>query len=223
MSRDECVNADWRTIGFEDGSNGAAPGRIGNHRKACASHNIVPDRDNYLAGYQEGNQLFCTFERGQREGQYGNRANDLCAIDTSYPAGYQEGQITYCTYDMGYQAGLNGEEYLRVCPSETEANFLAGYDFGTEVHRLSQEISEQEARLVEIVNFQKENDTLIEELRHEAVFNRELSAEERVEILADIKALDKSNEELEAEYEAIGIEISRLHRKRQRLINDQES
>lgn len=42
LSKDECVNADWRLIGYEDGSNGAGRVRIGQHRKACADHGVVP-------------------------------------------------------------------------------------------------------------------------------------------------------------------------------------
>lgn len=217
MSRDECVNADWRTIGFEDGANGNAPGRIGEHRKACASHDIVPNRDAYLAGYDEGNQTFCTFERGQREGQYGYRSNDLCAANTDYPAGYQDGLVTYCTYDLGYQEGLRGEEYLRVCPRESEMNFLAGYEFGTEVYNVSQAIIGLESEVEDIISVQAKNDVLIEELQHEIVFNTELNVPERLEIVADINSLNEANKDLEAEHVNRDIEIVSLQRELRRL------
>ncbi len=222
MSRDECVNADWRTIGFEDGANGRAPGRIGEHRKACASHNVVPDRDAYLSGHEEGNQTYCTFERGQRDGQYGSRTNDLCSTNTDYPAGYQEGLVTYCTFDVGYQAGLNGEEYLRVCPPETETDFLTGFELGIEIHHITQAIIDLESQVDLIISTLKENVTLIEDLQHEAVFNRDLTVAERVEILAEIKSLNEANEELEAELETFEIEISRLYHERSQLDNIEE-
>jgi len=217
MSRDECVNADWRTIGFEDGANGQAPGRIGDHRKACASHNVVPDRDAYLSGYQEGNQSYCTSERGQRDAQYGNRSNDLCSVNTDYPAGYQEGLASYCTFDVGYEAGLSGEEYLRVCPQEIEKDFLIGYELGSETYRISQAIIELESQVAHIIGLQTDNDRLIEELQHEAVFNRELKVAERVEILADIDSLKDTNEDLDAEHAALDVEIERLYHARRKL------
>jgi hypothetical protein len=217
MSRDECVNADWRTIGFEDGANGKPPGRIGDHRKACASHDIVPNRDTYLTGYDEGNQTFCTFERGQREGQYGYRSNDLCAANTDYPAGRQDGLVTYCTYNVGYQAGLSGEEYLRVCPRGSEMDFLAGYEFGTEVYNLSQAIIGLELQVEDIIGVQAKNDVLIEELQHEIVFNEELNVADRLEIIADIKSLNNANKDLESDHLTIDVEIAHLQRELWRL------
>ena len=222
LSRDECLNADWRTIGFEDGANGKAAGRIGAHRKACASHDVVPDRDAYLAGHQAGNSVFCTFDRGQQDGQYGNRTNGLCGNNTDYPEGYQQGLATYCTYEVGYQAGLNGEEYLRVCPIEIEDDFLMGYDLGFQTFLISDAISELASQVEHIINAQAANDQLIEELQRDAVFNRDLKATERVEMLAEIKSLNVANKDLEAERTAIEIELRGLQNDLARLNGNEQ-
>ena len=41
MSADECVTADWRTIGYEDGAAGREVSAISRHRKACAKHGVT--------------------------------------------------------------------------------------------------------------------------------------------------------------------------------------
>lgn len=43
MSKDECLNANWKTIGYEDGSLGRPETTIQAHRKACAKINVTPD------------------------------------------------------------------------------------------------------------------------------------------------------------------------------------
>ena len=43
MGKDECLVADWRTIGYEDGLHGYTADRIGAHRVACAKHQIAPN------------------------------------------------------------------------------------------------------------------------------------------------------------------------------------
>jgi hypothetical protein len=41
LGKEECLNADWFTIGFEDGARGYPASRIGDHREACAKHGVT--------------------------------------------------------------------------------------------------------------------------------------------------------------------------------------
>ena len=118
---------------------------------------------------------------------------------------------------MGYQAGLNGEEYLRVCPIEIEDDFLMGYDLGFQTFLISDAISELASQVEHIINEQAANDQLIEELQRDAVFNGDLKATERIEILAEIKSLNDANKDLEAERTAIEIELRGLQNDLARL------
>ena len=54
MSADECVTADWRTIGYEDGAKGREASAISRHRKACAKHGVTANFDAYEEGRHEG-------------------------------------------------------------------------------------------------------------------------------------------------------------------------
>jgi len=70
--------ADWRTIGFEDGSRGLLEQRIGDHRKACAEYGVTPDLALYRAGHAQGMISFCSPRNGFRRGQNGASYNDNC-------------------------------------------------------------------------------------------------------------------------------------------------
>lgn len=97
MSQDECLTADWRAIGFEDGTSGRPPSRIADHRKACAQHGVTPDLDRWSIGYDEGLERFCTPESGFSVGVSGGSHNGVCVgarADAFMPA-FLDGQRYY--------------------------------------------------------------------------------------------------------------------------------
>ena len=49
LDKDECRSADWYAIGLEDGARGRAIERLGDHRRACAKHNVAPNAERYVA------------------------------------------------------------------------------------------------------------------------------------------------------------------------------
>lgn len=78
MSGDECLTSDWRAIGYEDGSQGYASSRLGQHRKACAKHGVTPDFTAYQSGRDEGLREYCQPQRGFNLGVAGGRYNGVC-------------------------------------------------------------------------------------------------------------------------------------------------
>lgn len=78
MSEAECRMADWRAIGFEDGSWGRAASSFGGHRKACADHGVASSFDDYLAGHAQGLETFCRPENAARLGASGHRYSGIC-------------------------------------------------------------------------------------------------------------------------------------------------
>ena len=48
----------------------------------------------------------------------------------AYQAGRSEGLQSYCTAEKGYEVGYEGRRYGKVCPPETEPDFLQGYERG---------------------------------------------------------------------------------------------
>jgi len=98
MSEDECIAADWRVIGEQDGSEGYDPQqRFGNHVKACERAGVVPDQRQWNQGYQRGLFNFCTPERGLSHGQAGKVYNNVCPVDLErdFLSGYNLGREEY--------------------------------------------------------------------------------------------------------------------------------
>ncbi len=78
LGKDECLQADWQSIGYEDGARGFPGTRIGVHRKACAKHGVAPDLAAYESGRQKGLQEWCTPRNGYRIGLKGKQYNGVC-------------------------------------------------------------------------------------------------------------------------------------------------
>ena len=97
LGKDECLNADWRTIGYEDGTRGYSGSRIASHRKACAKHGVTPDLDKYEEGRLLGLREYCAPSNGYRLGARGNTYNGVCPPDLApaFSRAIQEGRKLY--------------------------------------------------------------------------------------------------------------------------------
>ena len=94
MGRDQCVAADWRTIGYEDGLHGFAADRIGAHRVACAKHQIAPDLAAYTEGRERGLREYCQPKNGFRAGLAGAGYANVCpdAAEPGFAHAYRSGR-----------------------------------------------------------------------------------------------------------------------------------
>jgi len=94
LSEEECLTADWRMIGYEDGVKGQSGAQIGQHREACADHGVTPDMDAYRQGREEGLRQYCQPENGYRMGARGASYGGICPSDTAdvFRAAYLEGK-----------------------------------------------------------------------------------------------------------------------------------
>ena len=94
MNKAECLNVDWRTVGYEDGVAGRSGDRIGEHRKACAKHGVTPDLNAYQSGREQGMREYCQPETGYQLGVNGYALKSYCPVDlkedfeSAYHAGY---------------------------------------------------------------------------------------------------------------------------------------
>lgn len=97
MSEEECLTADWRMIGYEDGVAGLSAARIGEHRKACAKHNLTPNMQAYRDGREEGLYEYCRPQNGFHLGQHGSAYTGVCPFDTeeNFIAAYSAGKEIY--------------------------------------------------------------------------------------------------------------------------------
>ena len=122
MGRDECVAADWRTIGYEDGLHGLPADRIGVHRAACAKHQITPNLAAYSEGRERGLREYCQPKNGFRAGVNGYAYANVCsgAAEAAFVDSYRYGrQIHDARTELrGTQARLRG---AREGVAQTEA------------------------------------------------------------------------------------------------------
>lgn len=97
MDKSQCVTADWRTIGFEDGVAGKAQSAIGQHRKDCAEYGVAPDLGAYRQGHAEGIVRFCTINNGFVVGRSGANYQNSCpaTLEAGFLTGFRDGQQLY--------------------------------------------------------------------------------------------------------------------------------
>ena len=106
IGRDECEVADWRTVGFEDGAQGALPDAIARYRRACAEHDVVPDLNAYMQGRSEGLQSYCTPGNGFNVGAQGAFYAGVCPpeMEADFLEAYSSGHRLYELESAAYEA-----------------------------------------------------------------------------------------------------------------------
>lgn len=100
LSRNQCVAGDWETVGYRDGAGGVASSRLLDHHDACVAHGVVPDRNAYLAGWQDGIAQYCQPANGFSLGQRGVAYGNVCPLrlNGAFRAAYQDGQRIYMAH-----------------------------------------------------------------------------------------------------------------------------
>ena len=101
LDKEECMVADWRLIGYQDGVAGKSAATVGNYRKDCAQHAVVPDLDAYQAGRAEGLQEYCKADNGYRLGRAGKGDATVCpsGLEDDFRAAYNAGRDIYIARD----------------------------------------------------------------------------------------------------------------------------
>ncbi len=95
MSKDECLYADWRAIGYEDGAAGLPVSAVSDRRATCARKaGITVDMAEYTAGRAQGLDLYCEPSRGFAVGSGGQTYHGVCSGpgEAEFSAAYQAGR-----------------------------------------------------------------------------------------------------------------------------------
>lgn len=95
MSAEECLTADWRAIGYEDGARGAPVSAVSGRRQTCANKaGVTVDMASYLDGRAEGLFEFCQPSNGYALGARGGAYNGVCNGPEEYDfiSAYQAGK-----------------------------------------------------------------------------------------------------------------------------------
>lgn len=78
LTKNECTNADWFSIGYSDGANGKEAGYFARHVKACEKHGVTPQQSPWKEGREDGLRVFCVPEQAYRIGRRGGGFPAVC-------------------------------------------------------------------------------------------------------------------------------------------------
>ncbi len=95
LNKDECKAADWKLIGYEDGTKGRVAARIAQHRKACAEYGVSPNLALYNQGRAQGLHEYCIAVTGYNLGLRGSAYKGICS-------GYNEAEFI-TAFKLGQQ------------------------------------------------------------------------------------------------------------------------
>lgn len=93
MSPEECRQANWEEVGYNDAIEGYPVSRSTDHREACADTGVSVDFDLYRHGHFLGLPYYCTRETGFETADHGGDFATQCQRQTfpDYVLGYSEG------------------------------------------------------------------------------------------------------------------------------------
>jgi len=113
LNKDECLVADWRLIGYQDGVVGKSSSVLGTYRKDCAEYAVVPDLDAYQAGRAEGLLVYCKADNGYRLGKSGRGYPAVCPthLEADFRAAYNQGREIYLARSAVKQTHTRIHEY----------------------------------------------------------------------------------------------------------------
>ncbi len=150
LDKSECENADWQIIGLEDGAEGKTPSYIGEHRSACAQHDITPDYSAYKTGYDAGLKQYCTATNGFLIGEEGNEYKGVCPPELEQPfiRGYNHGHEIY-----NVKSDIRSVEYSISSSHE-------------KIRKLKKKIREREKELIADETSKEHRSDLLDEIKH---------------------------------------------------------
>ena len=97
MTEEECLSADWREVGRNDGLYGQPGEKFEERAERCQKFGVVADFDAYAIGREAGLASYCTPLSGFEEGRSGRRYQNVCPLETErdFLAEYDLGRELY--------------------------------------------------------------------------------------------------------------------------------
>jgi uncharacterized protein DUF2799 len=161
MNEAECINADWKIIGIQDGSKGKLPAYIGEHQSACSQYNVTPILETYMEGHRIGVQQYCTDINGYNLGENGSTYNGVC------PANLEENFLI--AYNHGYEHYILNNQIEDVISSISNAEY--------EIDNIKNEVSELEEKLISDDTSKEQREILLQEIKEHQEIIRQLETE----------------------------------------------
>jgi len=97
MTPEECRQANWEEVGFNDAESGHEITRSADHREACAEAGVTVDFNAYREGYALGLPYYCTATQGFETADHGGGYASQCELAKfpDYADGFDQGVAVY--------------------------------------------------------------------------------------------------------------------------------
>ncbi len=151
-------------------------------------------------GYEDGARGYTTDKFGSHRKACAKHG--VTADFTAYQEGREEGLVEYCQPSRGYNLGANGGKYYGVCDIAMEEEFLDAYRVGSQLHVLRSNVNNANSRIYSKEAELKRTKEKIRAKQAELI-SEDVTTQDRVMLLADLKDLSEHTGELEAEIEEL--------------------
>lgn len=157
-------------------------------------------------GYEDGSRGYTTDKFGSRRKACAKHG--IKADFKAYQEGREEGLVEFCQPGRGYSLGVSGGTYHGVCDVAMEEEFLDAYRVGAQLHSLRSNVNGTSSRIYSKEAELKRTREKIRATEAELIGD-DVSTQDRVLLLADLKELSQRSGELEAEIEQLVAEKAR--------------
>lgn len=120
----------------------------------------------------------------------------------AWQVGREQGLIEYCQPLRGFQTGASGGNYNGVCSSDLEPDFMDAFRLGTELYDIRSNLSVINSRIAANARDIDEINSDVAEIESIIILD-ETSAEQRAQLLIDMRELSEIKGELELEAELL--------------------
>jgi hypothetical protein len=151
-------------------------------------------------GYEDGARGYTTDKFGSRRKACAKHG--VTADFRAYQAGRQEGLVEFCQPSRGYNLGASGGKYYGVCDVAMEEDFLDAYRVGSQLHTLRSNVNNASSSIYSKEAELKRTKEKIR-VKQAELISDDVTTEDRVMLLAELKDLSERTGELEAEIEKL--------------------
>jgi hypothetical protein len=167
---------------------------------ASMSSEECANSDWVAIGYEDGSRGYTTDKFGSRRKACAKHG--VTADFKAYQEGREEGLVEFCQPSRGYNLGVSGGSYYGVCDVAMEGDFLDAYRVGSQLHSLRSNVNNTSSRIYSKEAELKRTREKIREKQAELISD-EVTPQDRLLLLGDIRELAERSGELEEEIEQL--------------------
>ena len=122
-SKDDCVEADWYDVGYEDALDGKRVTQLNEYRATCSEYKVKVNAKHYRGGWNNAIQTVCNYDKGFKTGFEKRRMVDNCPprLVSAYRKGFREGEKEFARQEEAKRLEKRQKELEQIEKSlETE-------------------------------------------------------------------------------------------------------